>query len=83
MAVAPTTSAGPFGSATDDDLEALDAAMVGLRAAEAELEKARGTVRRALVSLLEKGAKRRHLARRADVSDQTITHMAYGRSKSE
>lgn len=75
-----TTSTDPeLGRCTPKDVEGLDEAIATWRAAEAEAEKAKQKVGKVMKRLRAKGAQRRWLAHRADVSDQTVTHMSEGR----
>lgn len=68
-----------FGSCTHEDLVALDLAVQALHEAEDELSKCRTTLGAVMGRMLEKGAHRRAIARRAGVSDQTVTNTVYGR----
>lgn len=67
------------GRCTSNDIEVLDAAIDEWREAEEVARKAKVKVGKIMKRLRRKGAQRRWLARRADVSDQTVTHLTEGR----
>lgn len=69
-----------WGEATEEDIAELDAAMAALHAAETEKVAKREEAGRVMRRLMdERGAQRKTIAYRADVNDQTVTNMAYGR----
>lgn len=73
------TTADRFGSCTESDLEDLDDVMAKLREAEAKVVERRADVAAVMGRMLSKGAHRKAIAGRAQVSDQTVTFTVHGR----
>lgn len=68
-----------FGNATAKDVELLDEAIMKVAKAEEDYKDAKAHLGKVMKRVLGKGAQRRAIAKRANVSDQTVSHMANGR----
>jgi hypothetical protein len=79
--MATGTTSTEYGSCTEADLVDLDIAMEDLRSAEQDRDDARRAAGELMAALLAKGAQRKAIAARANVTDQTVTNMAFGRPK--
>lgn len=72
------TPPGVFGDCDDEDLEDLDHAMALVASTEEAHKSARQRAGRVMARMLGRNAQRKAIAHRADVSDQTVTNMAFG-----
>ncbi len=83
MSTTTTTRTEEFGRCTKKDLAGLDAAVERFQKANTEAAAARQALGKVMKRLIEKGAQKRALQRRAGFpSWQTVSNIAYGRQDS-